>query len=147
MKRHSSLIPLSREHHETLILSRLLQKDAPEYKGLPVDSPGKADYALKHYNNELIRHFEKEESIIPLIKGQHPDIDILLQEILEEHQQLHRYFQSINDQENLANHLDMLGKALETHVRKEERQFFPLVQEYCSEEILKNIEDTLAEDH
>lgn len=147
MKRHPSLIPLSREHHETLILARLLQKDAPEFRGLPTDSRGKADYAIKHYRNELIRHFEKEESIIPLLKGQHQEIDLLLHEIPEEHQELHRYFQSVYDQENLDEHLDRLGKALEAHVRKEERQLFPLVQEHCSEEILKNIEKGLDEIH
>lgn len=147
MKRHPSLIPLSREHHETLILARLLQKGAPEYKGLPTDSRGKADYAMKHYKNELIGHFEKEEIIIPLLKGQHPEIDLLLHEIPEEHQELHRFFQSVYNQENLDEHLDRLGKALEAHVRKEERQFFPLVQEHCSEEILKIIDKTLADIH
>jgi hypothetical protein len=35
MKRHEALIPLSRDHHGTLILARLLRSDAPPYKGLP----------------------------------------------------------------------------------------------------------------
>lgn len=145
MKRHPVLIPLSREHHETLILARLLQKGAPEYKGLPTDNAGKADYANSHYKNELIQHFRSEESILPLIKGLNPEINNMVQDILDEHQELHRYFQTLYDQDNLTDHLDRLGKALETHVRKEERQFFPLIQEHCQEETLKLIERTLGQ--
>lgn len=144
MKRHSALVPLSREHHETLILARLLQKGAPEYKGLPTDSAGKAEYANDHYKKELIQHFRKEESILPLIKGLNPEIDIMIQDIFSEHQQLHQYFQTMYEQDDLADHLDRLGQTLEVHVRKEERQFFPLIQNHCGEETLKIIERTLS---
>lgn len=144
MKRHSALVPLSREHHETLILARLLQKGAPEYKGLPTDNTGKAEYANDHYKKELIQHFRKEESILPLIKGINPEIDIMIQDIFNEHQQLHQYFQTMYEQDDLADHLDQLGQTLEAHVRKEERQFFPLIQNHCQEETLKIIERTLS---
>lgn len=144
MKRHPVLIPLSREHHETLILARLLQKGSPGYKGLPADDRGKADYANYHYKNELIQHFINEESILPLIKGLNSDMDILIQDIMDEHQQLHQYFQTISDQDELSDHLDRLGKVLEAHVRKEERQLFPLIQDHCGEETLKLIKRALS---
>ncbi|MEO7264876.1 MAG: hypothetical protein ABIW38_08185, partial [Ferruginibacter sp.] len=69
MKRHPSLISLSREHHGALILARLLQKNAPAYKGLPSDSNGKAVYALQFYKDELIQHFLQEEKVLALVKG------------------------------------------------------------------------------
>ena len=53
MKRHPALIPLSREHHGALILARLIQKDAPPYKGLPLEINGKAVYAQEFYKNIL----------------------------------------------------------------------------------------------
>lgn len=145
MKRHPALIPISREHHNTLILARLLQKDAPPYKGLPHNLDGKAIYALQFYKDELIRHFIAEEKIFPLVKGINAEIDVLITEILKEHDLLHISFNSINTQNNLAEHLDQLGKDLELHIRKEERQLFPLIQEHCSEQVMNTIETILSD--
>jgi len=145
MKRHPALIPVSREHHDSLILARLLQKDAPPYKGLPLNIEGKAVYALEFYKNKLIAHFIAEEKIFPLVKGINAEIDGLITEILEEHDRFHISFNLINTQNNLADKLDQLGKELELHIRKEERQLFPLIQENCSEQVLKNIEIILSD--
>ena len=145
MKRHPALIPISREHHDSLILARLLQKDAPPYKGLPLDVEGKAVYALDFYKNKLISHFIAEEKILPLVKGLNLEIDVLISEILEEHDRFRSSFNAINIQNNMADHLDKLGKDLELHIRKEERQLFPLIQENCSEQVLNTIERILSD--
>ncbi|MHB1179329.1 MAG: hemerythrin domain-containing protein [Daejeonella sp.] len=143
MKRHPSLIPLSREHHGALILARLLRQDAPHYKGLPTDAPGKADYALKFYQDEIIEHFDEEEKVILLVKGINPELDLLLGEMEKEHVQLHELFRLINNNSDLSGHLDKLGRALEDHVRKEERRIFPMIQDSCSEELLNTIAESL----
>jgi iron-sulfur cluster repair protein YtfE (RIC family) len=52
--------------------------------------------------------------------------------------------ESIYNQDNLEVHLDQLGKDLELHIRKEERQLFPLIQENCNEQILNSIEMILS---
>lgn len=145
MKRHPALIPISREHHDSLILARLLQKDAPPYKGLPLDVEGKAVYALDFYKNKLISHFIAEEKILPLVKGLNLEIDVLISEILEEHDRFRSSFNAINKQNIMADHLDKLGKDLELHIRKEERQLFPLIQENCSEQVLNTIERILSD--
>ena len=144
MKRHPSLAHLSRDHHGALLLARLLQKDAPPYKGLPLDTAGKAEYALKFYQDDLIKHFDDEERILKLVTGVSADMDLLVETIYSEHQNLHVLFQSIKSNADLATHLDVLGKALELHVRKEERELFPLIQEKCSEELMDAIEKSLA---
>jgi iron-sulfur cluster repair protein YtfE (RIC family) len=139
VKRHPALIRLSREHHGALILARLIQKDAPPYKGLPLEINGKVVYAQEFYKNILIAHFIAEEKILPLVKGLNSEIDVLIIEILEQHDRFHVSFNSINNQDNLAVHLDQLGKDLELHIRKEERQLFCLIQENCSEHVLNTI--------
>ena len=144
MKRHPSLVHLSREHHGALILARLLQKDAPAYKGLPSDAEGKAVYALKCYREDLIKHFEEEEKILPFVKGINTELDLLIGAILDEHKQLHISFRAIKYNTDLSGHLDTLGKALELHVRKEERQLFPLIQESCSEDLMTAIDKSLS---
>lgn len=145
MKRHPSLTPLSREHHSALILARLLQKSTPPYKGLPADTEGKAEYAFNFYQHDLVKHFEEEEKVMRILKGKNPSLDLLMKMIFAEHQELHGLFQSINDHPDLISHLDTLGKTLETHVRKEERQLFPLIEQTCSEEIMAAIHKALSQ--
>lgn len=140
MKRHPALIPLSRDHHVTLILSRLLRLDAPAYPGLPTEIKEKAEYALKHYHEEMITHFNQEEKMIPLLKGIDVELDSLMEEMKSEHQQLHELFASLMlEQEDLNIQLDDLGRILEDHVRKEDRQIFPMIQDKCSEELLHKL--------
>lgn len=143
MQRHSSLIPLSREHHGALILARLLQKNAPAYKDLPADANSKAVYASKFYNDELIKHFKKEEKILTLVMGTDKIMDVLIDAIFSEHQQLHLLFNAIEGQKELPVHLHETGVLLEKHIRKEERELFPMMQELCSEEQLSAIENIL----
>jgi len=145
MKRHEALIPLSRDHHGSLILARLLRSDAPPYKGLPHDAEGKAEYALKHYREELLEHFDREEKMIPVLMGINPTLDSLLACMKTEHQELHSLFNSININRELFNQLDGIGRALESHVRKEDRVIFPLIQESCTEEVLNKLADILTE--
>ena len=144
MKRHPSLAHLSREHHGALILARLLQKNAPAYNGLPADTAGKAIYALKFYNDELIKHFEEEEKILHLATGINGPLDLLIQTIFREHQELHAAFKLVANQTDLSAHLDELGKALEIHIRKEERQLFPLIEQSCGVELLAAIDASLS---
>jgi hemoglobin len=144
MKRHPSLAHLSREHHGALILARLLQNDAPAYKGLPTDTFGKAEYALKFYKEELVKHFETEEKALSLVLGVNDTLDLLVHSITKEHQVLHESFESVKENTKLQEHLDTLGKALEAHIRKEERELFPLIQETCGKELMIAIDKSLS---
>ncbi|MBC7511963.1 MAG: hemerythrin domain-containing protein [Ferruginibacter sp.] len=144
MKRHPSLAHLSRKHHGALILARLLQENAPAYNGLPADTAGKAVYALKFYNDELIKHFEEEEKVLYLVTGINGPIDLLIQMIFREHQELHAAFKLVINHTDLSVHLDELGKALEIHIRKEERQLFPLIELSCGEKLLAAIAASLS---
>lgn len=143
MKRHTSLIPLSREHHNALILARSLQKDTPVYKGMPSDAESKVKLAQKFYEEELIQHFEEEEKILTLIGGINAPIDLLAEIILREHEELKMLFKSLDNSRDLAASLDTLGKTLENHIRTEERQLFPLIQESCDDQTMIEIEKIL----
>ncbi len=145
MKRHAALIPLSREHHDGLILARLLQKNAPSYKGLPTDSSGKAQYAIKFYHDELIEHFELEEKMLPLVRNLDPHLDELLNGMVDEHRVLHLLFRDLTHHADLASQLDILGKTLEDHIRKEERELFPLIQDSVGTETLNKLQHLLSE--
>lgn len=145
MKRHASLIPLSHEHHEALILARFLQQATPPYKGMPTELPEKAQYALKFYADKLLAHFTQEEAIIPIVKGDSPELDALMDDMVKEHVMLRKLFDQLTGQTELLLPLDHLGKTLEDHIRKEERQIFPLIQECCSDEKLDEIRVLLTQ--
>lgn len=145
MKRHESLVPLSRDHHGALILARMLQKGAPAYKGLPSDIQGKAAYASSFYVSDLVPHFAAEEnSLLTHASGTDAEIDTLLNSMQEQHRQLKLLFEHIPLAEDLARHLDTLGYFLETHIRMEERQLFPMIQERCSAAVLDQISQSLT---
>ena len=145
MKRHDALAPLSREHHGALILAQLLKNITTVYTGLPADVIGKAAYAIRFYNEELVKHFKEEEDIvIATITGMDVMLDTLANEIIAEHKELQILFTTINDAVDLSAHLEKIGNTLEQHIRKEERIFFPLVQQLCNQAQLATIEKALS---
>lgn len=136
MKRHKSLIPLSQDHHNGLMLAQLIKKDSPEYKGLPRDIDGKIGYVVSSWQNELKYHFENEEKILfPKIVGKNPGIDDLLKEIINEHDQIEKMIFELEGSKNKISDLNKLGILLEKHIRKEERQLFQLIQKHLTVEL------------
>ncbi len=144
MKRHESLAPLSREHHLALILAQLCKKDAPVYKDLPTTVAGKAKYALDFFNADLSNHFKKEEKLFREVRMFHPLIAGLTDEIIVEHNVLTELFISLEKPVDTEAVLHQLGSELEKHIRKEERELFPLIEKYCPENILAKIQDLIS---
>lgn len=144
MKRHPTLAHLSRDHHPALILSQLLKRNAAEYKGLPVDTEGKIEYAITFYNKELIAHFEQEEKMMQLLAGINPQLDGLVSDIMAEHVLLRQLFNGLGNHEDPVNALDVLGNTLDKHIRKEERELFPMIENNCDEKIMASIEKIVA---
>ncbi len=136
MKRHAVLIPISRQHHPMLLLSQLLKRNAPAYRGLPTTPEGKSAYAREQFKELLEGHFQKEERILfPYLKERVPSLEGMINQLLEEHQVLIQLFQQLFNNRSTAdvNLLDSLGRKLEYHIRKEEREFFQEVQKRLSE--------------
>jgi iron-sulfur cluster repair protein YtfE (RIC family) len=127
MKRHIALQPLSREHHGALLLAQLLRNDAPDYAGLPTD----------FYRETLQQHFEKEETIFNQSKGLATDLDTMIDETIAEHLLLKKLFTELNTPYISNDQLHTLGLLLNSHIRNEERVLFPLLEQYCSAELLE----------
>lgn len=138
MKRHPSLVPLSREHHNALLLAQLLKISTPDYKGLPTTIEEKAKYASELYKNVLINHFKAEEKLLKLASNCNEELTIISKEIFNEHVQLTDLFMLLEKENVTEKLLDQLGTMLEMHIRKEERVLFPLLEKYCSDAILSD---------
>lgn len=139
MKRHSSLAPLSRQHHGGLILAQLLKLNAATYKGMPTNTDGKKLYAIRFFNSDLWPHFEDEENVFATLIGINPLLDNEMKEITAEHVFLRTLFEQLAGLENPAAHLDLIGNTLEKHIRREERVLFPLMEKILDETRMNEI--------
>lgn len=141
MKRHKSLIPLSHDHHRGLLLAQLIKQNAPEFSELPNDTLGKVKYALNSFQTELIPHFNNEEQILfPAAKGINNELDNMIVETVKEHRKIENIILLLKKPGDEILKLDTLGKALEVHIRKEERTLFPLIEKSLSEKTLDELE-------
>lgn len=134
LDRHESLKPLSREHHQGLLLCWKIREGFK--KGI---SPERMKpYASFFYETQLIPHFAFEEKeIFPLLNEHNP----LRKQALNEHQRLVALFTEDYEPEKA---LQEIAKALEDHIRFEERVLFEEVQNNNSEEVLGRIENREA---
>ncbi|WP_424493541.1 hemerythrin domain-containing protein [Salinimicrobium sp. GXAS 041] len=135
LKRHDSLKPLSREHHQGLLLCWKIREGLK--KGI---SPERIkSYASFFYETQLLPHFAFEEKeIFPLLGEQNP----LRKQALNEHQRLEALFTKDYDPEMAVNEI---ATALEDHIRFEERVLFEEIQHQTQESVLSNISDKLKE--
>lgn len=131
MKRHPSLIPISRQHHGGLLTARLLQHGAPPYKGMPTTPEAKRDYVLDYLHQQLLPHFKLEEETVFILAAEFSEelrkqVNILV----ATHQQLQKLILALPGftPELLPDALDEIGKLLERHIRQEERVFFEQLQ-------------------
>jgi hemerythrin-like domain-containing protein len=143
MERDEAIAPLSRDHHGSLLLAQLLKKNAPLYRGMPVGILKKATYAQQQFEEHINDHFSREEAMLKMTKGIHEAIDLLTGEIITEHRQLVSLFRSLDTSTDPETDMDTLATALESHIRKEERMLFPLLQQHCSKDLLQNIHELL----
>ena len=140
MKRHPALIPLSRQHHDALALcvfiDRGLKKEPTVEKARQLREQAVETYEL------LIRgHFEVEEAVLfPMVRRRLPKSDAL-NELMAERPPLRHAFENLANRRgaDLIAALRQLGVALERHVRKEERELFPLIQQKLDESSLASL--------
>ncbi len=143
MKRHPSLIPLSRQHHGALLLAQMLKIDAPDYKGMPGDARGKTKYALEFYTKELLPHFAAEEAVFKKIKNVDTELDKHLEEVIEEHHSLRLLFEGLAGNAEDTSYQDVIGQVLEKHIRREDRELFPMIERLVGDDMMASIADIL----
>jgi hemerythrin-like domain-containing protein len=140
MKRHQALISLSHDHHVALVAARRLRRgaDAPD--------PDAAVMAfLGFFVASAVPHSrEEEELLFPYVAGDEAARELVVQALLE-HQRLHagaaelRGLVARDDSRDIGGAMRNLATLLEAHVRFEERQLFPLIEELLSEEVLTTL--------
>ena len=134
-KRHESLIPLSHDHHHGLALALRCRKQALG-QIRPIGAEGLRERAaefVEFYRNSLAAHFRaEEEALFPLIRSTVDGCDATLDALLGDHKQIRQAIPRLEAGAGLAKLIFDLGDLLERHIRKEERELFPLFEQHVS---------------
>jgi len=140
-RRHESLIPLSREHHYGLMLCMRIHRGLPLHNQDEMWVREKAVQAAQFFETEMAAHFKAEETALFPAMRSLTGTSVLLGELLAEHRKLEAIAARLDGAE-IAKLVDVLGEfadLLEAHIRKEERELFPLYETQMSPEMAAEI--------
>jgi quercetin dioxygenase-like cupin family protein len=112
VQRHPALVPLSHDHHHTLVAARALRRGDPS--------------RLLELRPELERHFREEEELVFPLLGRLDPPPPSLAEACVQHAQIRARLDDPDAE---------LGLLLEAHVRLEERVLFGLVEQVAAESL------------
>lgn len=131
MRRHPALVPLSHHHHRALVAARHARLAGGEEAAQRLAA---ARAFLAFFEGRAIAHFrEEEERLFPLLMTDDAEPPEELVRALLEHARLHalagRLRAEFTAGEVGAETLRSVGALLEAHVRLEERELFPLIEQ------------------
>ena len=146
--RHPSLIPLSHDHHHGLALALRCRKQAlGQIK--PMGAEGlraRAKELREFYQSNLVAHFKAEEEVLfPVMREQVTSSRDMLDQLVRDHEQIRCAMPELEAGTGLAKLIFDLGDLLERHIRKEERELFPLFETQVNAEKAEQVGMNLKE--
>jgi hemerythrin-like domain-containing protein len=138
VKRHRALQPLSRDHHVALVAAMRLRRATAD------DAAAARDAFLAFWREHGALHFRVEEDVLlPAFAAYGDPGDARVVEMLVDHVRIRAAAAALADGEADLDAMHALGTALERHVRLEERQVFPLIEETLPEEAAERLVDAV----
>jgi iron-sulfur cluster repair protein YtfE (RIC family) len=136
LKRNENIIPLSKDHHTTLLFCWKLTQGIR----LKSDPEVMKKYVNYFWKDHMEPHFREEEEILFS-----PLVDEMVQKAIAEHHQIKDMVDRVlkTKDEAVYNELAALSEIVDAHVRYEERQLFPHLEQALNEEQLSKIGDAL----
>jgi iron-sulfur cluster repair protein YtfE (RIC family) len=146
MKRAAELRELSDDHHHGLVQARRLRRVASG----ETDDPAEAAKAfLEFWRKETSTHFRKEEEVLLPVLSRHGGDPARgpLVEMLAQHARIRGLVMQLSDEvtdgDARPETLRSIGELLEAHIRLEERQAFPMIEETLTDDALREVADRL----
>lgn len=139
MKRHDALAALSRDHHHALVAAHRLKRASE------TTAAEARDRFLGYWNADGQRHFrEEEDTLLPAYAGfGNPDEPVLAR-VLVDHVRIRWLAHEAARPSASLDALHTLGEQLEAHVRREERELFPLIEQALPEHELARLVQVLT---
>ncbi len=143
-KRHAAFIGLSHDHHHTLALAlRLRQGEGALLSdGWTHDPLLQIQRVQSLLEVDLRPHFAAEEEILfPLVERSLPSLTYLVRALCQQHREVESLVVLLKSAggADARGLLARVGSLLEDHVRREERELFPVCESGLTEEVLLNL--------
>jgi iron-sulfur cluster repair protein YtfE (RIC family) len=131
VKRHESLVPLSREHHHGLALCLGIHREIGNHIEDRAWLKKNAEKAADFFATDLRAHFKAEEEIVfPAMIAMKEAVATIAQ-LIDEHRHLNELALQLRTTppgETAASLLQEFADLLEAHIRCEERVLFPIYE-------------------
>jgi iron-sulfur cluster repair protein YtfE (RIC family) len=162
-RRHPSLVPLSREHHDALALAFRLHHPSPPGPATAVTPPStplsRAHELAAFFASDLEPHFRAEEDALFPAVAAHvvagDAIDVLVRALRDDHDRLRALRDEVvrlaagapaagDGPPQLAASLTAFADLLEGHVRREERELFAAFPDVVPEPEATRVGEAMA---
>ncbi|WP_162415654.1 hemerythrin domain-containing protein [Cyclobacterium roseum] len=140
LKRHSSLIPISRDHHFGLLLVWKIRQGIKKQ----VETKRMVDYLYYFVQQHLEPHFQLEEEVLFGFLAKN---DLMRKEAEEQHASIRSHYTRIFEAGGDTERLSQFATELKAHIRFEERKLFQYMQVELLEEDLEKMEAAVKEIH
>jgi hemerythrin-like domain-containing protein len=135
MKREKQLQPLSHQHHNGLMAALLLKKGVEKQ----ADTTVMDDFIVSVWNDELRNHFIKEEVYLHPHVLQIPSLMEKYELMKAEHHQIRHLIDAIRSGDSNVARITDFYTLLEKHIRFEERELFPFIEQNIQPEQLNEL--------
>jgi hemerythrin-like domain-containing protein len=129
VKRTEELQPLSRQHHNGLLFCLLLKKGIDKQADLNVMQ----EFIQSFWYKDLHHHFDLEEIYLAPLQKQYHQLQSPLERMVKEHYDLKNIINENSLNITYAT-VKELRDTLEAHIRFEERELFPLIEETITQQ-------------
>ena len=149
MKRHPSLVPLSRDHHHGLVMAQrlILRRSTNPRADWPADRAEQAARLVEFFVSDLRPHFEVEEAhVFPVAARDLDDGGSRTRALIVEHETMRAMVRGLvaDPTSRLPERLAAFGELLKEHIHTEERILFEQMQAACDPGVLKSLGARIA---
>ncbi|GAA0564578.1 hemerythrin domain-containing protein [Chitinophaga japonensis] len=133
VKRSPALVPLSRDHHDGLLLCWKIREGTRK----AVDADRIRRYVIHCFERELAAHFQEEEALVFTVLAAD---DPMKRTALAQHEELRRLAGELEKAHGGGQaYLAAFADKLDEHIRYEERALFPYIEAKLSGEQLQEM--------
>ncbi len=138
MKRNENIVPLSRDHHFGLLFCWKIREGLKRN----VDPERIKRFIAYYWDHHFSRHFHEEETILFILKD-----DPYCRRAREEHKIIGQLVEDLAQPDSNTTLLQSIADMVDQHIRYEERELFPYLEQTLTENQLAAIGKELEELH
>lgn len=131
IKRQKDLVPLSRDHHEGLLLCWKIRTGLKN----EIERERIRNYVVYFFDHDLKEHFRQEEQLVFALLNED---EVMRKEAFDQHKVLYGMVEELRMQKTSVEELlAQFADKLDDHIRFEERKLFPYIETHTDPQRLQ----------